>query len=82
MAGLREARNSLLSAVNENILTTKNFYYYMMLINLVMTIPDWSYDSFNLDNLDDSGSWSEFRFLKNDIYRLKNVLQIPDRIKT
>ena len=38
MAGLREARNSLLSAVNENIIDDEEFYYYTMLINLVMTI--------------------------------------------
>ena len=82
MAGLREVRNSLLSAVNENIIDDKEFLLLYDVNKSRDDYPYWSYDSFNLDNLDDSESWSEFRFLKNDIYRLKNVLQIPDRIKT
>ena len=82
MAGLREARNSLLSAVNENIIDDEEFLLLYDVNKSRDDYPYWSYDSFNLDNLDDSESWSEFRFLKNDIYRLKNVLQIPDRIKT
>ena len=82
MAGLREARNALLSAVNENIIDDKEFLLLYNVNKSCDDYPYWSYDSFNLDNLDDSESWSEFRFLKNDIYRLKNVLQIPNRIKT
>ena len=82
MAGLREARNSLLSAVNENIIDDEEFLLLYDVNKSHDDYPYWSYDSFNLDNLDDSKSWSEFRFLNKDIYRLKNVLQIPDRIKT
>ena len=74
MAGLREARNSLLSAVNENIIDDEEFLLLYDVNKSRDDYPYWSYDSFNLDNLDDSESWSEFRFLKNDIYRLKNVL--------
>ena len=82
MAGLREARNSLLSAVNENIIDNEEFLLLYDVNKSRDDYPYWSYDSFNLDNLDDSQSWSEFQFLENDIYRLKNVLQIPNRIKT
>ena len=38
MAGLREARNSLLFTVNENIIDDEVLYYYTMLINIMMTI--------------------------------------------
>ena len=78
MGGLRETRNSLLSAVNENIIDDEEFLLLYDVNKSRDDYPYWIYDSFNLDNLDDSESWSEFRFLKNDIYRLKNVLQIPD----
>ena len=82
MAGLLEAINSLLSAVSENIIDDEEFLLLCDVNKYRDDYPYWSYESFNLDNLDNSESWSEFRFLKNDIYRLKNVLQIPDRIKT
>ena len=68
MGGLREARNSLSSAVNENIIDDEEFLLLYDVNKSRDDNPYWSYDSFNLDNLDDSESWSEFRFLKNDIY--------------
>ena len=67
MAGLREARNSLLSAVNENIIDDEEFLLLYDVNKSRDDYPYWSHDSFNLDNLDDSESWSKFRFLKNDI---------------
>jgi hypothetical protein len=44
--------------------------------------PYWNYEKFNLDDMDDDETWSEFRFKKNDIYRLKSALEIPDYIRT
>ena len=35
-----------------------------------------------MEHLDDAEYWSEFRFLKNDIYRLKDALEIPDVLRT
>ena len=32
--------------------------------------------------MNDAETWSEFRFLKNDLFRLKDALQIPDTIRT
>ena len=44
--------------------------------------PYWNYNSFKLEDLDDAECWSEFRFYKHDIYRLKEVFHIPDVVKT
>ena len=43
---------------------------------------DWKYGQFDLDSMDDAESWSLFRFFKNDIYRFKAALRIPDTILT
>ena len=39
------------------------------------------YSAFNLNNLGDYECISEFRFHKNDIYRLLNILQLPQEIR-
>ena len=44
--------------------------------------PYWNYNKFNLEELDDSETWTEFRFLKNDLYRVKEALGIPDNFRT
>ena len=42
-----------------------------------LEIPYWQYDQFDLENLSNDECKAEFRFLKEDIYRLINVLQLP-----
>ena len=42
--------------------------------------PYWQYDPFDLDDLCDDECKAEFRFLKNDIHLLKDVLQVPDEV--
>ena len=42
-------------------------------------IPYWSYERFNLDLMTDDECKTEFRFYKNDIYDLSEVLNIPYR---
>ena len=44
------------------------------------TFPYDSYTPFDLEELDESESFAEFRFGKRDIRNLKEVLQIPDMI--
>ena len=43
-------------------------------------IPYWSYERFNLDLMTDDKCETEFRFYKNDIYELSEILNLPDRI--
>ena len=40
-------------------------------------IPYFAYDDFNLDNMTDDECKTEFRFFRNDIYNLINVLRVP-----
>ena len=40
------------------------------------------YERLNFDSSDHDESWSHFRLFKNDIYRLKNALRIPDFVHT
>ena len=40
----------------------------------------WNYEPFGLDELSDDECQEEFRFLKNDIYLLHEMLGIPDDI--
>ena len=44
-------------------------------------IPYWTYRSFDLDELNDDECLSEFRFFKNDIYNLVDILEIPTEIR-
>ena len=44
--------------------------------------PYWSYERFDLDSLTDDECKAEFRFLKNDIYELLEVLRLPEEIST
>ena len=43
--------------------------------------PYWKYSEFDLDLLCDDEYNSNFRFFKNDVFSLKETLQIPDEIK-
>ena len=45
-----------------------------------LDFPYDSYAPFDLEELDESESFAEFRFRKRDIRILKEVLQIPDMI--
>ena len=42
--------------------------------------PYWKYDAFDLDSLTDDECSTYFRFRKDDIYRLSEVLMIPEEI--
>jgi len=71
----------LLLAHFENVIDDEEFlllYDLQKSNNLVL--PYWKYDKFNLQQMQKDECISEFRFEKEDIPRLKNILQIPDRI--
>ena len=45
-----------------------------------LDIPYWTYDEFQLDCLSNDECRGEFRFGKNDIYRLCDALGLPNEI--
>ena len=81
MATFREAREALLLAHDENVIIAQE---YFLLNNLNtsknLDFPYWQHDSFELDLSTDAECKSEFRFYRNDIYGLAEVLKIPDEI--
>ena len=46
-----------------------------------LEFPYWKYGRFDLDSMTDDECKAEFRFYKNDIYLLGEVLDIPDIMK-
>ena len=79
---LREVREQILLAYNENILDDIEF---LLLYDLNKSqnpdFPYWSYNQFDLDTLSDDECMARFRFLKNYIYSLVDIWQLPDVIK-
>ena len=71
MAFFRETREALLLTYDQHDLnTSKNSGY-----------PYWNYDRFDLDNWTDDKCKTDLRFYKSDVYRLANMLNIPEQIK-
>ena len=52
------------------------YFLYDINTSKILDYPYWNYGKFDLDNLTDEERWTEFRFLKNDLFNLKNVLRI------
>ncbi|XP_046840374.1 uncharacterized protein LOC124434526 [Xenia sp. Carnegie-2017] len=44
-------------------------------------IPFWRYEDFDLDRMTDDECLAEFRFFRNDIYNLAEILELPGEIK-
>lgn len=80
---LREVREALFEANINRIIDDEEF---LLLYDLNRSsnsdYPYWNYQRFQLDSLTDEECWSEFRFYKNDLYDLQEVLQIPQELKT
>ena len=81
MPTFSEAREQLLYYWDDKVITDEE---YILLYDINKSSnPEfcyWSYNLFDLEILKDDDCYSEFRFRKPDIYRLKDVLQIPDEI--
>ena len=76
----KNVRNLLLINHNDGFIDDDEF---VLLYNLFASKNlDFPYDSYatDLNELDESESFAEFRFRKRDIRTLKEVLQIPDMI--
>ena len=82
MVNLRDSRNGLLFAFDDGDISDDEFCLLYDVNHSRDDYPYWNYERFDLDRLDDAESWAQFRFNKNDIYRLQEVLQIPDTIST
>lgn len=81
MPNLRSVRECLLFGFEENLLNDEEFILlYDMNTSKNPDLPYWKYDPFDLDDLCDDECKAEFRFLKNDIHLLKDVLQVPDEV--
>ena len=59
-------------SIIDYVFNTKNRVYHYV---------DSRTEMFDLGKVDDDFCWIHFRFYKQDIYRLKALLKIPDRVK-
>ena len=75
MPFLREIRNMLLFAHNDNLISEEEF---LLLHDLNkgrnLKLPYWSCEQFDLHLLTDDECTSEFRFYRRDVYLLAEVL--------
>ena len=83
MASFRETRDALLLAHDQELINDEEF---VLLYNINTSknydYPYWNYKIFDLDDWSDDECRSDFGFYKNDVYRLYEVLQIPETITT
>ena len=81
MASLRDTRDCLLLSLDEKMIDDEEFILLNDLNSLKNPdFPYWQYYPFDLDCLSDEECKAEFRFWKNDIYLLKEVMQLPVEI--
>jgi hypothetical protein len=82
MPRLRDIRELLFYANFDGLINEEEF---ILLYNLnTAKSPDltyWKYEKYDLDNLCDDECLTEFRFLKNDVYNLADVMRLPDVLR-
>ena len=79
MATFREAREMLLIAHDIGLIDDHEFaLLYDVNKSRNPDFPYWEYNQFNLDNVSEADCWADFRLYRDDIYRLSNVLQLPE----
>ena len=78
MQSLREVRDAILLAHQNNMINDEDFaFLYDLNSSINPDIPYWIYQPFDLDTMDDAECKTEFRFYRNNIYNLIDVLQLP-----
>ena len=83
MASFRQTREVLLLAHSEDLLNTEEFcLLYDINKSKNLDYPYWNYEAFNFDSLSEDECQAEFRFAKGDIWRLADVLNIPNEFST
>ena len=81
MPYLRDIRNCILLANGMDMIDDEEtILLYDLSTSDNLDIPYWTYNEFQLDCLSDDECRGEFRFAKNDIYRLCDALGLPDEI--
>ena len=83
MASFRKRREALRLAYDEDLINDEEF---VLLYNLNMSknfdYPYWNYNGFDLDDWNDEECRSDLRSYKADVYRLFEVLNIPEVLIT
>ena len=81
MPRLREVRDILLVSHSHNIINEEEFcLLYDLNKSSKLDLPYWTYSKFDLDTMNDGECKSEFRFFRNDVYRLGEILNIPEEL--
>ena len=82
MPRLRDVRNCLLLSHALNLINEEEFLLlYDINSSKNPDLPYWQYSNFDLESMNDDECKAEFRFLKNDIYILQELLGIPDEYR-
>ena len=77
-----EVRDILLLAYGENLVNDEDLVLlYDLNTSRNIDLLYWSYKEVDLDTLSDDECRPEFRFLKNDIYHLAEILQTPNQVR-
>ena len=64
MVGLRDTRDALMVAYDSEYIDYEDFILLNNINQSKNDYPYWAYDRFDLENMDDTEIWSEFRFFK------------------
>ena len=79
MPRLRDVRELLLYANYDGLIDDEEFLLlYDLNTAKSLDFPYWNYEQFDLDKFCDDECLAEFRFLKNDIYNLVDIMRLPD----
>ena len=77
--GLRAIRDLLLVYYSEGLLNDEEFLVLYDANYSREIYPYWKFSTFDLSNWDDTRCRAKFRFAKNDLEELLNVLRFPIR---
>lgn len=78
--GLQSARNILVLAYADDVIDDEEFLLLHEQNLSRQLFPYWKFNRFDLDTWDNVQCNSELRFKKEDIFRLYNVLEIPEKV--
>ena len=78
---IQRGKGSLFAYQDGSIDDTEFALLYDLNSSENLEFPYWKYGRFDLDSMTDDECKAEFRFFKNDIYLLGEVLDIPDIMK-
>ena len=82
MASFRETREASLITYDQQLRNDEEFVLlYDLNISKNPDYPHWNYNRCDLDNWTDDECKTDLRFYKSGVYRLANVLNIPEQIK-